>query len=84
MEAVVELDRDLLGVHVTAPGRRELHGKRDAVEPMADLRDGGRVDVVDRERGSGSSGAVDEETDRVVLGQRFDHRSLVGRRRRRQ
>jgi hypothetical protein len=41
-----------------AKGLPELDGERDAVEAVADLRDGSRVDVADGERGVGLVGPV--------------------------
>ena len=44
---------------------------------MADLRDRGRVGVVDGERRSCPPGPVDEQVDRVVLRQRLHRRAVV-------
>jgi hypothetical protein len=68
VEAIVELDGDLLGRHLPAAGRRQLQGERDAVEPMTDLGDGGCVGLRDHEGRAGPASPIDEQPDRLVLG----------------
>ena len=64
-EAVVELGQDLLDPQHAGARRRQLERQRDAVEPPADLGDGRRVGVGERELGRDLAGALDEEPHRL-------------------
>lgn len=67
------------------PGRRQLYGQGQPVEPDADLGHGGRVLVADREAGFSSLRPLYKEADRLVLGEKFQSRRTpgVGQRKRR-
>ena len=84
-EAVVEALGDLLDAQGRRARRGQLDGQRDAVEPEADLGQGGGVGVDEAVVGDEGAGPVDEQPGRLVAHQRFDRaiRDAFGRHRQR-
>ena len=72
-EAVAEAVGDLLGRQHRDAGGRQLDRERYPVEPMADLRDRGRVLGGEREAGLDPAGALDEQAHGRV-GEHFGRR----------
>ena len=75
-----EASQDRVGVQQPGAGCRELDGEREAIQAPADLGDGGRVVLGQREVAADRSGAIDEELHR---GERLhlSHRGGVSQRR---
>ena len=59
------------------PGGGELDCERQAVESVADLGHRWRVGVVDGEIGIDLTRPLDEQPDRLVLGQHLQRRTMV-------
>ena len=76
-EPVIELCCDFFNGEDLDPRRGQLDRQRDAVEPGADLRHGGRVDRCQREPGAVRGRTVDEESDRLKLCQAVEGRQAV-------
>ncbi len=77
-EPLVDERGDLSGVHAHDPRRRQLDRERDAVESSADLGDGGRVGLVEREPRSRGTRPVDEQRRRVARGDGVGRLRRVG------